>query len=116
MKVDFDAMTRAFLLGEGRQEVNPHALLQALSEALSTIRPGSRRDENKIALAQKHLKGMTRSFRKLQEQVSILEERLQVLEESSMAGGAVEGASGSFPELDVEKENEMERKRSKTNG
>ena len=31
MKIDFNKMTRKFLMGEGKQEINPHALLQALS-------------------------------------------------------------------------------------
>ena len=120
MKIDFNKMTRRFLMGEGKQEVNAHALLQALSETISSIRPRSQRDENKIAIAKKHLYEITRSFRKLQEQVSILEEKLQVLEEvSTMAGGNVEGAPGAqggpFPGLDVEKENEDEKKRSKAN-
>jgi hypothetical protein len=119
MKIDFNGMTKRFLMGEGRKDVSPHALLQALSEALATIRPATRRDENKIAVAKTHLREITRSFRKLQEQVNILEEKLQILEEAStMASGAIEGAVGSqggpFPGLNVEKENENEKKRSKT--
>ena len=52
-------------------------------------------DENKIAIAKKHLQEVTRSFRKLQEQVNILEEKLQVLEEaSSMGAGSVAGFAG----------------------
>ena len=95
MKIDFNKMTRKFLMGEGRQDVNPHALLQALSETISSIRPRSLRDENKIAIAKKHLQEITRSFRKLQEQVNILEEKLQVLEEvSSMGAGSVAGFAG----------------------
>ena len=95
MKIDFNSITRRFLMGEGKQEINPHALLQALGETLSSIRPRSLRDENKIAVAKKHLHEITRSFRKLQEQVNVLEEKLQVLEEmSSMAGGSVGGPSG----------------------
>ena len=114
MKVNFNDMTRKFLLGEGKKQINPHALLQALQEALSTIRPSTRRDENKIAVAKKHLKEITLSFRRLQEQVNILEERLQVLEEVSVAGGSVEGFSGpAFG--DMSKENEEEKKRSKKN-
>ena len=106
-------MTRKFLLGEGKKQINPHALLQALQEALSTIRPSTRRDENKIAVAKKHLKEITLSFRRLQEQVNILEERLQVLEEVSVAGD-VGGYSGpAFG--DMSKENEEEKKRSKKN-
>jgi uncharacterized protein (UPF0305 family) len=88
-------------MGEGKQDINPHALLQALSETISSIKPRSLRDENKIAIAKKHLHEITRSFRKLQEQVNVLEERLQVLEEmSTMAGGAVEGHAGSQPDDD----------------
>ena len=110
MKVNFNDMTRKFLLGEGKKQINPHALLQALQEALSTIRPSTRRDENKIAIAKKHLKEITLSFRRLQEQVNILEERLQVLEEAStIAGGGMEGFSGpAFG--DMSKENEKEKK------
>jgi uncharacterized protein (UPF0305 family) len=115
MKFDFDKMTRKFLMGEGRQEVNPHALLQALSETISSIKPRSLRDENKISIAKKHLHEITRSFRRLQEQVNILEEKLQVLEEvSTMAGGGAEGFAGpAFG--DMTDENEKEKKRSKTN-
>ena len=99
MKIDFNSMTRRFLMGEGRQEINPHALLQALGETLSSIRPRSLKDENKIAVARSHLQEVTRSFRRLQEQVSILEEKLQVLEEmSSMAAGSVEGYAGNSEE------------------
>ena len=106
-------MTRKFLLGEGKKQINPHALLQALQEALSTIRPSTRRDENKIAIAKKHLKEITLSFRRLQEQVNILEERLQVLEEVSTSA-SVAGYSGpAFG--DMSKENEEEKKRSKKN-
>ena len=84
-------------MNEGKKDVNPNALLQALQEALSTMRPSTRRDENKIAVAKNHLKEITVSFRRLQEQVNILEEKLQVLEEmSSMSGGNVEIGSGAI--------------------
>tara|TARA_R100000008_G_C3525865_1_gene136537 strand:- start:45 stop:392 length:348 start_codon:yes stop_codon:yes gene_type:complete len=113
MKIDFNSMTRRFLMGEGRKEINPHALLQALGETLSTIRPRSVRDENKIAVARKHLQEITRSFRKLQEQVSVLEEKLQVLEEaSSMAAGHVGGPAGNAFG-DMSKENKKEEERAK---
>tara|TARA_R100001509_G_scaffold135067_1_gene88802 strand:+ start:143 stop:460 length:318 start_codon:yes stop_codon:yes gene_type:complete len=95
MKTDFDKMTRKFLMGEGKQDVNPHALLQALNETISSIKPRSLRDRNKIAIAKKHLHEITRSFRRLQEQVNILEEKLQVLEEvSSVGGGNLAGFAG----------------------
>ena len=107
---DLNRITRRFLLGEGSAKaVNPQALLQAINEALSTLRPSSRRDENRIAVAKRHLREVTLSFKRLQEQVNTLEEKLQVLEEvSTMAGGSVEGAVG-----DMSSENEKEKKRSK---
>jgi len=111
---DLNNMTRKFLLGEGVvNSVNPSALLQAINEALSSLRPSSRRDENRIAVAKKQLREVKLSFRRLQEQVNILEEKLQVLEEvSTMAGGPVEGGvSGAFG--DMSSENEKEKKRSK---
>ena len=115
---DLNNMTRKFLLGEGVvNSVNPSALLQAINEALSSLRPSSRRDENRIAVAKKQLREVKLSFRRLQEQVNILEEKLQVLEEAStMAGGSVEvGVSGvSGPFGDMSSENEKEKKRSKT--
>tara|TARA_R110002051_G_scaffold84252_1_gene149190 strand:- start:233 stop:556 length:324 start_codon:yes stop_codon:yes gene_type:complete len=92
MKIDFNKMTRKFLMGEGRGKVDPNALLQAIKESLSNIRPSSRTDENRIAVAKEHLREITRSFRRLREQVNVLEEKLQILEEtSSGAGGAVAG-------------------------
>ncbi len=113
MKIDFNAMTRRFLMGEGKKSINPHALIEALSDTLSTLRPSSKRDENKIAIARGHLREITRSFRKLQEQVNMLEEQMRVLEEaSSMSGGSVQGAA-SFLGPDVEKENKKEKMRSK---
>lgn len=109
---DLNRITRRFLLGEGSAKaVNPQALLQAINEALSTLRPSSRRDENRIAVAKRHLREVTLSFKRLQEQVNTLEEKLQVLEEVSTVAsveGAVGGAFG-----DMSSENEKEKKRSK---
>ena len=110
MNINFNDMTRNFLMGEGKRQINAHALMQALHEALSTIRPTTRRDENKIEVAKKHLKEITLSFRRLQEQVKILEEKLQVLE----AGGNGEGYGGPAFD-DMSRENKKEKKRSKQN-
>jgi hypothetical protein len=99
MKIDFNAMTRRFLMGEGQQKISPNALLQALNETIRSLRPSSRTDENRIAVAVSHIREITRSFRKLQEQVNILEEQVKVLEEAStMAGGNVEGFSANRDE------------------
>ncbi len=100
-------------MGEGRQEISPSALIQSIEEALSNIRPHTRTDQNRIAMAKKNLREIKRSFRKMQEQINVLEEQLHVLEEvSTMAGGSVEGhVAGAFG--DMSKENEKEKKRTK---
>lgn len=103
---DLNRITRRFILGEGNANpVNPHALLQAINEALNTLKPSSRRDENRIAVAKRQLREVTLSFKRLQEQVNTLEEKLQVLEEVSIAG-SIEGAVGAFGDMSSENEKE----------
>ena len=95
MKVDLNSLTRNFILQEGKKgSADPNALLQAIKEVLENVRPRSRTDKNRILVAQAHLREVVSSFRKLQERVNLLEEKLQVLEEiSTMAGGSVQGAA-----------------------
>lgn len=91
---DFRTITRNFLLGESREDLNPAAIMQSLRETLSNLRPASRTDQNRIEVAKSHLNELTRSFRRMQEQMAIMEEKLKILEEeSSMGGGSIEGAA-----------------------
>ena len=120
MNIDFNAMTRRFLLNEGQKAAQPLELLQALRETLGSLRPATKTDLNRIEVAKTHLREVTRSFRKLQEQVSILEEQLKVLEEAStMSGGDVTGApaaqGGAFSGVDMDDENKKEAARTRLN-
>jgi hypothetical protein len=113
MKIDFNGMTRRFLMGEGNKSANPNALIQAVSEALGSLKPSSKRDQNKIAVAKGQLKEITRSFRKLQEQVNLLEEKLVVLEEASVAA-SIQGASGgAWNDEEVLRSNRQQKNKSK---
>ncbi len=56
--------------------------IQSVSEVLQSITPRSRRDERRIEIAKQSLKEVRRHSRRLQERVNILEEQVQVLEES----------------------------------
>ena len=89
MKIDFDKMTRRFLLGE---EYDPTVLssIQMVFEMLNGIRITSQRDTNKIEVAKeqmikvrRHIKRLQEANKNLQEQVSTLEEQVKVLEENS---------------------------------
>ena len=79
--IDWDSMTRKFLLGE---RINPPSLrsyIQSLNEILKHINPPSLREKRNVEIAIEHLRGINRHTRKLEEKVSLLEEKLKVLEE-----------------------------------
>ena len=78
--IDLRKMTREFLLGEGKRP-DWKAYLQSIEEALGSIRIRSQRDSRRVELAKHNLKEIRRYMRKMEEQVTTLEERLKVLEE-----------------------------------
>ena len=79
--VDFDGMTRKFLMGEGK-DLGIRSYLRALQEGLSKMKPTSQSQ----AIVVENMKSPLRSVRKevtsLQERVGMLEEQLKVLEEN----------------------------------
>ena len=79
--MDFRRMTREFLLGE-RKAPSMASYIQSISEVLESVTPRSRTDERRIAMAKSNLVEVRRHARRLQERVTILEEQVQVLEES----------------------------------
>jgi len=74
-------MTREFLLGEARAP-SLGSYIQAISEVLGSITPRSQRDSRRIEIAKESLKEVRRHSRRLQERVTLLEEQVQILEES----------------------------------
>ena len=73
-------ITKAFLLGENLK-VDAPASLQALSDIISTIRVTNKRDNNRLKLANEHIRGIKRHMRKLTEQIDTLTEELSLLKE-----------------------------------
>ena len=87
MKVDYDQMTRRFLL---KEDYDPTVLssIQMIFEMLNGIRITSQRDTNKIEVAKeqmikvrRHVKRIQERNKNLEEQMGVLEEKLKVLEE-----------------------------------
>ena len=78
--IDFEKMTRRFLT-EG-QTPSVASFIQSLEEVLGKLRPKSRTDERRVEIAKSHLKEIRRSVRRLQNEVTLLQEQLQVLEEA----------------------------------
>jgi len=79
--MDFRRMTREFLLGESRPP-SLASYIQSVSEVLESVTPSTQRDQRKIEVAKANLQEVRRYTRRLQERASVLEEQIQVLEES----------------------------------
>tara|TARA_R100001244_G_C5066164_1_gene110150 strand:+ start:120 stop:368 length:249 start_codon:yes stop_codon:yes gene_type:complete len=80
--MDYDKMTRKFLLGEVNDSPSIGSYLQSLKEALANLRPATQTDKRRLEIANNHLHEVRRRVRRLQENHDILEERLKILEES----------------------------------
>ena len=79
--MDFDKITRRFLLGEWKEKVSVNSRLSSIKEALQSLRPRTIKEQQRVELALENLTHIRRGYRKLQEEHKILEEKLQVLEE-----------------------------------
>lgn len=82
-KIDFDRMTREFLLGKTLDEGNNADVLvyiQSVMESLQNLSPRTKAGERKITLALEHMIKIRRHTRRLEERVRVLEEDLQILE------------------------------------
>ena len=75
-----------FILGESLEDKNIFAYLQGLQEIISNIKPKSLTEERRLTLAKQHLKEARRSARKMQNELQVLHERLNILEESLNEG------------------------------
>ena len=87
--MDFDKVTRKFLLGEWKQGTSILSRARAVKEALESLKPRTIKERQRIELALENLTHMRRGYRKLEEQNATLteenqqlSEKLQVLEES----------------------------------
>ena len=75
-----------FILDENLQDRNIFTYLQGIQEIITNIKPKTITEERRLALAKQHLKEARRSARKMQNELQILEERLNILEENRNEG------------------------------
>jgi SMC interacting uncharacterized protein involved in chromosome segregation len=80
MKIDFDRMTKDFILNEG-QGPQLKSWVQALEENIRSFKPSSVKDHRRLEVMKHQIREIRRSSRRLQEQVNVLEEQLQILQE-----------------------------------
>ena len=79
--MEFNRMTRKFLMGEWNTKASSTSRIASIGEALKSLKPRTLQEKHRIELALENLTHIRREHRKLQEQVHVLEERLQILEE-----------------------------------
>lgn len=80
--VDYDKMTRKFLMGEGAgKELGMMSHLQALQETLEMLQPRSQSDSRRVEIARDHLRGIKRHYRRMEQENKRLQEKLSILEE-----------------------------------
>jgi len=87
--MDFNKVTRKFLLGEWSNKASVLSRVRAIKEALENLKPRTIKDVQRIELALENLTHLRRGYRKLEEQNrSLVEEnqqlteKLQLLEEN----------------------------------
>jgi len=87
--MNFNKLTRNFLLGEWKQNVSILSRVRAIQETFESLKPRTIKEKQRIELALENLTHIRRGYRKLEEQNNVLieentqlNERLQILEEN----------------------------------
>jgi len=87
--MDYNKLTKKFLLGEWKQPVSILSRTRAIKEALESLKPRTIKERQRIELALENLNYVRRGYRKIEEQNNVLKEenqqlneKLQILEEN----------------------------------
>jgi|TARA_R100000081_G_C4791935_1_gene158337 hypothetical protein len=89
--MNFNDLTRKFLMGEWKQNVSILSRARAIKEALESLKPRTIKERQRIELALENLSHLRRGYRKLEEQNKFLteenislNEKLHLLEENKL--------------------------------
>ena len=80
-EVSLDSAWKDFL-NENLNEKTIFTYIQGLEEVISNLKPRSMTEKRRMSLAKQHLREVKRYARKMENQMSVLAERLNILEES----------------------------------
>ena len=79
--IDYDKITRRFLMGETVDKAGLLEYIQHVGEIISSIRPASKQEARRLAIAKESIKMARTHAKRLQERVKVLEEELTLLQE-----------------------------------
>tara|TARA_R110002020_G_scaffold458006_1_gene675168 strand:+ start:862 stop:1110 length:249 start_codon:yes stop_codon:yes gene_type:complete len=69
-------------LNESLDEKTIFTYIQGLEEIISNLKPRTMTEKRRMSLAKQHLREVKRAAKKMQNEMFVLEERLNILEES----------------------------------
>ena len=69
-------------LNESLDEKNIFTYIQGLQEIISNLKPRTMTEKRRLQLAKTHLREVKRFARRMENEVSVLQEKLNILEES----------------------------------
>jgi len=76
IKIDYDKMTRKFMLGESKASPDLFSYVQSLEQILNRLSPKTMRDVRDLEIAKENLREIKKGTKKLVDKVSNLEEQL----------------------------------------
>ena len=79
--MSLDGNWRKYLLNEDLEQ-NVFTYIQGLQEIISNLKPKSMAEQRRITLAKQHLSEIKKYSRRLQNRVSLLEEKMNIIEEA----------------------------------
>ena len=80
--MSLDQEWRNFLLNEELDEKSIFTYIQGLQEIISNLKPRTMTEKRRLQLAKTHLREVKRFARRMENEVSVLQEKLNILEES----------------------------------
>ena len=82
--MSLDRDWREFLLNEGEKHILTY--IQGLHEVISNFKPRTIAENRRLSLAKQHIREVRRHARKMHNEVMVLQEKLNILEESLTEG------------------------------
>ena len=80
--MSLDREWRNFLLNEELDEKTIFTYIQGLQEIISNLKPRTMTEKRRLQIAKTHLREVKRFARRMQNDMSVLQEKLNILEES----------------------------------
>ena len=80
--MSLDSEWRNFLLNENLDEKTIFTYIQGLQEIISNLKPRSMTEKRRLQIAKTHLREVKRFARRMENDMSVLQEKLNILEEA----------------------------------